>query len=158
MSVMCKGKLMRRRFVLAVVLMSVSSAAGAESWVCVGDLATGFTYNKRAKHWATTAFTADRKYVISPVPKDPLNKAKYLVKVMGDDLGIAGCYDDFANWGQLQCSGTFEFIFNRRTGRFLAAHTLGYVTDTLPERFAAQGEDEPLMEIGTCATIDVGGK
>jgi hypothetical protein len=50
----------------AIALTFIATVASADQYICVPDKATGFTYNKMTKHWDSTNFNTDMKYVVAP--------------------------------------------------------------------------------------------
>ena len=53
---------------LLCVLLSVPAFASS-SFLCVVEIATGFTFDKHRKQWRSTNFKADEKYLVSKPPE-----------------------------------------------------------------------------------------
>lgn len=142
---------MKQTIILATVCLLLSDIAYAgEQYLCTADRASGFWFNKSSKEWEHTTFKANSKYVISK-PDD--GSSAFVVREIGRDFPNAWCKDTFNEAGFLLCEGIGgDFKFNRKNGRFISAHLLGYfnvvpgvneITDTT--------SDTPYLEIGKCS-------
>ena len=144
-----------KRFVIPLAMafaFFTSFALAEEQYLCTGEIASGFYFNKSAKIWQHTKFEADSKYTIS---KAEGSKWAFVVRKVGDSSPIAACKDSFDEAGLLFCKGAgYDFRFNRNNGRYLSAYLFGYFT-VLPESndITDTTSDTPFIEIGTCSPI-----
>lgn len=62
-----KGGGMLKPIIAATLIgiLSAPTASSSESYLCVADKATGFSYDETTKEWNQTSFKADKKYSIS---------------------------------------------------------------------------------------------
>jgi hypothetical protein len=130
-----------------------------ESWLCVEELDTGFTYDKRKEKWRVAAFGQTGKYLVRPAKKPttaffPLGYTPgvYEITEVGSDLVQAYCGRDFDESGDLMCIGIFtDFRMNRNNKRFIYISSSGYVITT--NKDTDEGTDTPLMSIGKCSPL-----
>jgi hypothetical protein len=139
-------------FVCTVTALAPSSAL-AESWLCIADQATGFSFNSVSKKWADARFdVADRRYLI--VSEDD-EKYPYMVKRFGKPDSLPMLCDAFAAETFLHCRGLAgNFRFNQKTLRYIHTYDVGYINPTPGLNDMTEGEDTPFMEIGRCSKID----
>lgn len=138
-----------------------ASVAQAESYLCVSDMATGFSYDKAQEVWKETSFKANEKYlVVRPSDTERAlvkgQPVEWVVKAMGSDSIEATCEKDFGAAGTVMCDGFSLFRFSRLRGRFLRAHLYGYYAvdpNAAMGSYSAEGELTPLIEIGKCSRI-----
>ncbi len=139
---------------LIALSLTIPAAANAESWLCIGDLATGFTFNKVAKRWEIAKFnTSDSRYIISP---SQAKDTPYIVRNFGSDSGLplAFCKDGFISEAFLRCRGLgTDFAFNVKTLRYSYSYNVGYINPTPGLNDMKEGDDTPLMEIGRCSRL-----
>jgi hypothetical protein len=139
---------------LTAVSLTVSPAANAESWLCIGDLATGFAFNKETRRWEITKFnTNDSRYIIS---SSQSKESPYLVRNFGSDSSfpLAFCKDGFSADTFLRCRGLVtDFSFNVKTMRYSYSYNVGYINPTPGVNDMKEGDDTPLIEIGRCSRL-----
>lgn len=137
---------------LGALLLS-SSVAAADSYLCVADMAAGFSFEKTARNWKSSTLIPKGKYIVSRSTRKGFT---WEVKEVGDKDASILCKDDFSEKGALVCDGFTQFRMNRTSGRFLAVYVIGYWTD---DKNAKEGElfregaDTPHMEIGKCSPL-----
>jgi hypothetical protein len=135
---------------VGAVGMLITGIAGAQSWVCVADHATGFKYD--GNKWNAAHFKTDEKFLVTK--SDNPKTAKWVVKKVGESFPTAFCEEDFTPSGALRCSGFEEFRFNKKNLRFMSLYAIGYVTDGIGlEALGKEGQNTPALTIGTCAQL-----
>jgi hypothetical protein len=159
---------MRRTLGSICVAVLVFAAGPAHSvdksegkYLCVGDRATGFHFNKATLRWEQASFNADEKLIVEPLTDAGFQiNYKYKVVQVGEDSPLFLCKDGFNEAGYLNCEGGGEFAFNRQNSRFVRTATLGYLTvgvATLPpdwkKKVTDATSDTPFLEIGKCSPI-----
>ena len=143
---------MKRHIVSFIALLFCSSAL-AESYLCIADLATGFTFDEKTREWRQAKFKADKKYIISK-NKDGGNA--WMVKEMGKKFPNAWCGAGFNDVGWLYCGEKqADFRMNKENLRFLAFYPFGYWTTGTKgfDKPVREGEDTPFIEIGKCTIL-----
>ena len=125
------------------VALAVGSGAANASYLCLGEAATGMSYDHQAKRWGTKTFhVKDSKYTLKAAngvwswnqfgaPDQALQ-----CKSGGNDL--------------IACDGGPTYVmFSKKTLRFQLIYVS--VATVLP----VEGKDipTPLIEIGTCSNI-----
>jgi hypothetical protein len=154
MSTLTEGGKMSRVIILVTITFAVvtSFAFADEQYRCTADSASGFYFNRAAESWQRTKIKADSKYTIS---KPEGSKWAFVVREMANFSPIATCQYGFDEAGFLFCKGTgYDFRFNRKNGRYLAAYLLGYY-NVLPgdKEITDAKSARPYIEIGTCSPI-----
>ena len=136
-----------RLFRLLPVLLFSGAALAADSYLCVAEQTTGFSYDAAKKAWRSADFRSEKKIAITRAAK----KAGVLeAKEVGDSRPGAVCEQDFNEAGNLFCSGVFDLRFNRRQLRFLYVYPIGYWSDGAASR---EGENTPALAIGRCREL-----
>lgn len=130
-------------------------ASAVDSYLCVGDLATGFKYNKTRDKWEITKFNVDdSKYVVS---RSKLENFVWEIKEIGVSKPSSWCKEDFNEHGHLYCQGLRHFIMNRENLRFIMADMIGYFFGTLKDEkgkiIIKEGDGSPNIEIGKCSPL-----
>ena len=87
----------------------------AESYLCVGEMATGFLFHKDKREWITGTLKAEDKYVLTRNSEKP----GWTLRLVGSSSTQSIC-DDFSEHGILRCDGRIQFHMNRANLRFLA--------------------------------------
>src|SRR5690242_3286203 len=111
-------------FLLA--LLVASPAVAQESWLCVGENATGFTFNKNAKKWEAGKQVVNR-YEFRRVRGGDANVAndvKWILLLSDDSSLVTSCNIDFDS-DLIFCG---YFYFNKMNHRFQIAFLHGYAT------------------------------
>jgi len=140
------------KYVILVFLLATSTCF-AEQYICVADMATGFSYSESTKRWNETNFRTDEnKYIISKS-----DFGKYVLKAtkIGSDYPLAYCEHTYDEHGYLFCSGLGgEFKMNKGNGRYIKSFTLGYY-NVLPSvnEITDSSSDTPHLEIGKCSPL-----
>jgi hypothetical protein len=141
----------------AVAALMSPTALRAETWLCIVENATGFSFDSRTKKWEPMHFNVDnRRYVVK---KTTDTKHPWEVRKFGpqSSLADAWCEEGFNEAGFLHCSGLGgKFVLNRHTGRFQAYFTGSYVSfnpKSSYEIFRSDGGDTPFIAIGNCSVI-----
>lgn len=128
--------------------------AYAASWLCVGDLATGFTFDKSTRRWRIANFnTNDSKYVVT---ESPSKESPYIVRGFGagNEFPVAFCKDGFQSETFLRCKGIgVDFAFNAKTLRYSYSYNVGYINPTPGLNDMKEGDDTPMLEIGQCSRL-----
>lgn len=137
---------MRRLFFAAVLAVFGHAAASADSYVCIPEKSTGFTFNKGNRQWDMARFAVEgKKYSV----KNEKGSWQWLESEDSDRSPVR-C-SDFNNYDSLSCTGFYEIVFNRKSLRFQKIYGEGYVTS--PETIGTdkEGAATPYLEIGTCS-------
>ena len=137
---------------LILLLAALPVLANAESYVCVEDQATGFSFNTTQKVWEKSGFHTDRKYLVKPNSDTSLQlQGKWIVSQIGHRAPIAWSESDFTSAGELRFKGPFgEFAMNKKNLRFVTTYIIGYWTNWFPD----EGEFTPFISIGTCSVLE----
>ena len=137
---------MRRLFFAAVLAVFGHAAAAADSYLCIPEKSTGFTFNKGNRQWDMARFAVEgKKYSV----KNEKGSWQWLESEDSDRSPVR-C-SDFNNYDSLSCTGFYEIVFNRKSLRFQKIYGEGYVTS--PETIGTdkEGAATPYLEIGTCS-------
>lgn len=127
-----------------------------EQYLCVGEQAAGFSYDKNSKQWTSAKFGNTGKYVIS---RSTGAKAAFEITEVGDSYSSGWCKEDFSDGGVLYCDLIYGvFRFNKTNGRFIQTHFFGYVEVGQAQTFSQRGDvvidsnaNTPYMQIGKCS-------
>jgi len=134
---------------LTGALISFGAIAG-DSYLCVADLTTGFSFDNARKKWTSADFRSEKKLVIARAKQKPY---AWEVKEMGDSRPGATCEQDFNEAGNLFCTGIFDIRFNSRKLRFLYVYPIGYWSDDDKSGVSREGANTPALAIGKCRAI-----
>jgi hypothetical protein len=132
------------------VLFTHPSTASGEQYLCVTEKSSGFSFDARSGSWNSTTFRIEAKYLIAR-SREP--GYMFQVTKIGDTYSTANCKEGFNEPGYLFCYGVGgEFKFNKKNGRFLNVHSLGYF-NVVPgvNNSTDQSSDTPYIEIGKCS-------
>lgn len=139
------GKSMMARLanIFLATVMCINSVE-AETYLCIADKATGFSFNKAKKTWETTQFdVSEDKYLLTQ--KDD----QWSWTKVGEKYG-AVCDKGFTSAGYFRCD-YFEIIYmNRNNLRFQKTYPYGYPNDADTEK---EGASTPSVEIGRCSAM-----
>lgn len=140
-----------RRFAMFLpgIFLSLSAIA-ADSYVCLAELTTGFSFDAGKNKWKSTDFRSEKKLVISRVKQ---KSYAWEAKEVGDSRPGATCEQDFNEAGNLFCSGVFDLRFNNRTLRFLYVYPIGYWSDDARVGMSREGANTPALAIGKCSPL-----
>lgn len=142
---------MARRLAALITGVLISSGVwAADSYLCVADLTTGFTFDGSKKKWTSADFRSEKKLVITR-SKQKLHA--WEVKEAGDTRPGATCEKDFNEAGNLFCSGIFDLRFNNRKLRFLYVYPIGYWSDDDKGAMSREGDNTPALAIGKCTPL-----
>lgn len=146
--------MLKRTIIAAILAITMPAQASAQSWLCIADMSTGFSYNKTLNKWEHTRFNVDDERLIIK-PSTGTSRA-YEVFEFGNTSNIAAatCGSAPNEYGFLFCDGLFgEFKFNSKNLRYVRTYIAGYV-EILPDNlFSKEGNDTPNIEIGKCSPI-----
>jgi hypothetical protein len=129
-------------FALAATAFVISGPALADaSYLCIGDLSTGFRYD--GERWTTTTFNVDNdKFAVKVVG------VKVEVTRIGSSYPIHQCDLYAEDAVQFACGGLgYGFVMNFQSLRFQDFYGIGYVDgkDDSP--------DTPATTIGKCSPL-----
>ncbi|MCM2288114.1 MAG: hypothetical protein NDI67_03720 [Sulfuritalea sp.] len=124
------------------------NAGAADSYVCVAELTTGFSFDGAKKKWKSADFRSEKKLVIT---RSKQRSHAWEAKEVGDNRPGATCENDFNEAGNLFCSGVFDIRFNNRNLRFLYVYPIGYWSDGDKSGMSREGENTPALAIGKCS-------
>ena len=125
-------------------------ANAAESYLCVAELTTGFTYDNGKKAWKSADFRSEKKIAVTRARQKPY---VWEAKEVGDSRPAAVCEQDFNEAGNLFCSGVFDLRFNKRQLRFLYVYPIGYWSDDSSGAPSKEGANTPALAIGRCRAL-----
>lgn len=139
--------------ILLVCLISTVALAD-ESYLCIGEHATGFAFNGKNKTWSTARFPP-HKWIVK---KSTNPKYKLEIVEFGEEYPTLKCDTDFNDSGNLICldtggEGWGQFRMSKNNLRYLWAYPYGYWSDTNEVKALKEGANTPLMEIGKCSKI-----
>ncbi|MDJ0749635.1 MAG: hypothetical protein QNJ11_09125 [Woeseiaceae bacterium] len=149
---------------LLVPASAVPQTQTSDSYLCIPDQSTGFTY--KGGEWQVARFNvAEEKYVLRkrkrrerhPIYSD----SRWLIFRFGETTPAGGCDKGFDRSGLIHCSYYLygDFRMNRDTGRYQATYWPGYVDSQGAEstdadrRAPRDGDDTPSITIGRCSAI-----
>ena len=140
-----------------VVLALMPVVARGEGYLCVADMATGFSYNDGA--WRSGGLKASEKYLVHRSDASGaigIKAAKWYVSEFGSKSAAAVCYDDFDKSGNLFCKQQdrfdvdyVDFRMNKNSLRFLYAYLAGY----WDREAGTEAGDTPYLAIGRCSPM-----
>jgi hypothetical protein len=144
---------------LALLAVVFSETAFPQALLCTAEQASGFVYDPDDQSWQASSLPVEhRRYLVAPANADNLVaralKYDYEVTDAESSKPVIQCKsvrlpDSNEETGLIMCKGSFGASFNidRRNGRYVRAHTDGYVTRQASTK-TTQG---PYLEIGNCA-------
>jgi hypothetical protein len=136
-------------FLLFGMLASLNAHA-SDSYLCVTDLTTGFSFDSARSRWKSTDFRSEKKLVVSRAKQKAY---AWEAREMGDSLPGAACEKDVNEAGNLFCSGVFDIRINTRSLRFLYVYPIGYWSDDDKTAMSKEGANTPAMAIGKCSPL-----
>jgi hypothetical protein len=140
-------------FVILLVCLISTAANADESYLCIGEKATGFSFNEKTKEWGISSFKV-HKYIVK---KDSPDKGQWKVYRFGNNTPEVECGYGFIVDTTLICEAGVgvEFRMNKINNRFLYLYYLGYWTDyeKKAKEMFGEGMNTPYMEIGKCSKI-----
>lgn len=143
----------KRAIICAALALAIPTQASAESWLCIPDMATGFTFDAEAKRWRQTNFNVEGvKYLIS---KPEFAPYAYTVTEFGKKQSIFDptCKNGPNEVGVMACTGLVtDFKFSEKNLRYIRTTTLGYA-EPYTTGVHEEGGNTPNMEIGRCSKI-----
>ena len=119
-----------------------------EQYLCVTDHSAGVVYSAPEKSWRPTIFRPDAKYIVA---KSSRPTEAFQVTQVGQSIVSYRCKEGFNEYGYLSCRGLGDFTYNKKNGRFLATHTVGYVNVGLGPELTDANSDTPSVAIGKCS-------
>jgi len=139
------GESKMKRILFLILATTITSAYSQDKkYLCVSELSTGFSYEKKTKKWVQTKFiTENEKYILQE------NKGAFSAKHF-DGLANSSCDNLNAN-GFLNCNiGDTQFFFNINSKRFQVYVKLGYVGTS---KSLNEYGYTPSLTIGTCTQL-----
>lgn len=138
------------KFFLLAALLLAGPVCAADSYLCVAELTTGFTFDAAKKTWKSADFRSEKKLAITRAKQKPY---AWEAKEVGDSRPASTCEHDFNEAGNLFCSGVFDLRFNKRQLRFLYVYPIGYWSDDTANPTYREGENTPALAIGKCRAL-----
>lgn len=135
---------------LAAGLLLACNVSASDSYLCVAEQTTGFTFDATKKTWKSADFRSEKKIAITRSKHKPY---AWEAKEVGDSRPGAGCDSDFNEAGNLFCSGVFDLRFNKRQLRFLYVYPIGYWSDDDSKGATREGNNTPALAIGKCRVL-----
>jgi hypothetical protein len=146
---------------LIVVMLACAGsveAVEAQSYLCIADKETGFSFNKSKKDWEITRFdVSDDKYILTKKWSDLFQGMRWTWTKVGENFGEP-CSEkgDFTERGFFRCGFVSGILYmNRQNMRFQLTYPYGYPEggrDTNPFG-EEEGANTPYVEIGRCAEV-----
>ncbi len=152
---------------LPILLLVFSVGVGADQWMCVPDMATGFKY--KDGRWRSVDFTVEgKRYLLRQLKDDDayyelFKTMKWVFIKFGNPMPTILCEDDFGYWHlkeELVCHHKDQgFSFNWETLRFTLAKWSDYhnVGTTAHESWELPKNDyeagTPIISIGSCVKL-----
>ena len=149
MGVKVQGHTMGALVILLLVCLISTAALADESYLCIGEHATGFSFNEKNKTWSTAKFK-EEKWIVK---RSADSNYKWEVYEFGENFPVSACEHDFNDAGNLFCDGIVQFRMNKEKLRFLYIHPLGYWSDNENFKILKEGKNTPAMQIGKCSKI-----
>ena len=142
---------MARYFLTFLIGALISlNASAIDSYLCVADLTTGFSFDNVRKKWTSADFRSEKKLVLTRVKQ---KTHAWEVKEVGDSRPGATCEQDFNEAGNLFCTGIFDIRFNSRKLKFLYVYPIGYWSDDDKSGMSREGANTPALAIGKCSPL-----
>lgn len=144
---MDENRMKKIQISISIATLFYSAAVLSQnSYLCIPDLATGFSYQKNLDKWKISTFdVAKNKYILT---KSNTNKWEW--KIFGEEYSNVNCDNTFSEHGYLNCNGFEQIQFNKKNLRFMKIYRIGYVNKGIG---GIEGEDTPNMEIGKCSPL-----
>ena len=138
---------------LAALLLLAASANAQNSFVCAADHSVGLKFDKTTKRWKPAIFNASDKYLITRANEIQRKQGqRWEIRTIGSDSPSFTCKEEFTERGILTCEGFGEFVFNKKSNRFLTSYMMGYVYDGPDHPFGIEeGADTPSLTAGRCS-------
>ena len=140
----------RHAICLLTTLLVATSVYATDSYLCVAEMTTGFTYDATKKSWKSADFRSEKKLAITRAKQKPY---AWEAKEVGDSRPAATCERDFNEAGNLFCSGVFDLRVNKRQLRFLYVYPIGYWSDDSGNPAYREGDNTPALAIGKCRAL-----
>ena len=130
---------MKKHLLMLLILFITPIANAQNSYLCISDKSTGFTFNSNSKSWTQTTFN-DTKYLLTK------SNNGWEWKDFGSTFGWeCGAFTDA---GLINCSNySGSVLFNKTNLRFLKTYILGYVDGTDNQN------NTPAIVIGKCSPL-----
>ena len=130
---------MNKHLLMLLVLFVTPIASAQNSYLCISDKNTGFTFNPTSKSWVQTNFS-ESKYILTK------SSNGWEWKDFGSTLGWeCGAFNDS---GRINCSNySGSVLFNKTNLRFLSTYILGYIDG------ADSQNNTPAITIGKCSPL-----
>jgi len=148
------------KYVIFIIfsLISNSSFAAPERFLCIAEKATGFSFD--AGDWKSTEFTVDEKFILTKEPISEKKKEEFKGTVWRDvttgysikEVGKSGLSGVISNWcalshESLYCNDSIKtFGLNLKNLRFIVSSPWGYWNSTSDKK-----SDTPFLMIGRCS-------
>lgn len=131
--------------------MAPALAQAEDSYVCVADKATGFSFEQSSGQWMPTTFKVDGgKYLLKK------GATRWTWAKFGDPSFVPPVPCSVPDKAGFVFCQEFEDIrFNTGSMRYQRYYPFGYVRGTtkLSMLQGGEGSDTPLIEIGTCSIL-----
>lgn len=164
------------RLLVSVLIVLLSTKAYAEKkdpdqFLCIADLATGFSFDKTTKTWESTNFRVDgQKYIVKKVSEKNKQDAEIIKKLKGEkklfwkvtEFGkeslVTNTYCEYYTPNDtIICDfGIFyKYKISIKNLRYIKISTWGYWDDDLTDKnsFKKEGGNSPHLEIGKCSPL-----
>ena len=121
--------------------------AQADSFLCTGDKATGFTYSNVDKQWSAGIFDVSTKKYVIERNADLMGRIPRVITRLGEQDPMIYCDDDVGGKDTLlTCDDvTSQFYFSMKTMRYMLVHAEGSIVES-----EQQSIGRPFIEFGKC--------
>ncbi len=151
-------KLLKAAILAALVAASPALAERPTGYFCVVEEAAGITFDGNTKTWTSAKFEVGARYMVRErAPEDSgfalrvYPQSSWVVSEFGEENPSYGCESEREDATALRCKGWFaSFTFYSGTLRFQRHYEGNFVGINGNE---AEGDDTPLIEIGTCSLL-----
>lgn len=137
--------------ILSLTIQPSYSEAREERYLCLQEVATGFSFDENLKKWKEAVFYPEKKYIVA-ISKD--RDRPYQITEVGHKMPSGYCEKGFPE-EELSCEiRDGQFKFSKTTGRFIVSYMNGYYMAGPGGRFADGsffGTDTPYIAIGKCS-------
>jgi hypothetical protein len=128
---------------LFILAQSVYAQTG---YLCVADMAVGFSYDKTRNAWKHTNFnTRGQKFLLAKS-----STGGWEWKRFGEKFSLDTCEKEFNSAGYMHCDGFNTIVMSKENLRFQMYYAVGYVS----AKPGSEGGDTPSITIGTCAPLE----
>ena len=129
---------------MIVLFLLMPIVCWADSYLCVEQRVTGFSFDMQSRNLVSSEFTANSKFIVAWSG----NSLRLEVKRIGLAMPFADCEDKWT--GVIRCHGPLgDFRMNVRTLRFISTHVIGYLSGDPNQDTVSEGGAS--LSLGECS-------